>query len=272
MDTAVARGLGDSVQNPMLVLAAEQGLGKSEFARWLCSPVPDFFVENAIDPENADHQRWATENFIWEVDELGATTRKADVEALKAFITRSKQTYRVPYARNRVSKRSRVSFLGTVNPDNAGFLTDSTGNRRFLTVEIVAIDWQGYTQKIDARQVWAQACNIYCNDKDAWQLAEVERITRHNINNDFSVEDPVRDAVLALFEVTSNVEPGEGAFTSNSDLVFHVSGQIRSNNTRSLQMDIARALKGLGVTKGKANHIRGYWGVKRLPSTTWGQS
>ena len=267
---AVARGLGDPVQNPMLVLAAEQGLGKSEFARWLCSPVPDFFVENAIDPENADHQRWATENFVWEVDELGATTRKADVEALKAFITRTKQTYRVPYARNRVSKRARVSFLGTVNPDNAGFLTDATGNRRFLTVEIMAIDWRGYTRKIDARQVWAQARTIYCQDKDAWQLEEVESVTRHRINSDFSMEDPVRDAILALFEVTSNIESGEGSFTSNADLVFQVGSQVRNSSTRGLQMDIARALKGLGVTKGRTgDDTRGYWGVRRRPSTTY---
>lgn len=262
---AVAKGLGDAVQNPMLVLAGEQEIGKSEFARWLCSPLPDYFVESAISPDSVDHQRWATGNFVWEVGELGATTRKADVEALKAFITRHEHSYRVPYAKNEVHKKTRASFIGTVNPDNAGFLTDTTGNRRFLTVEVTAIDWKGYSAKIDVRQVWAQARAIYANAPRAWQLDEAERATRDRINNEFAVEDPVRDAILKLFEVTP-AAGDDAPFTSNSDLAFFVGNEVRANSTKSLQMDIARALKGMGVTKGRAGQIRGYFGVKKLPT------
>ncbi len=260
---AIARGLESPVQNPMLVLAAEQGIGKSEFAKWLCSPFPEYFVESAIDTENIDHQRLATGNFVWEVGELGATTRKADVEALKAFITRHEHSYRVPYAKNIVNKKARASFIGTVNPDNAGFLTDTTGNRRFLTVNLTAINWPGYTAKIEARQVWAQARAIYLAEPDSWQLSEIERVTRDRINADFNTEDPVRDALLSIFEIQKGAEPGEANFISNRDLVFGVGSEVRSQSTRSLQMDIARALKGLGATKGRVNSIRGYWGVTK---------
>jgi predicted P-loop ATPase len=261
---AVARGMGDPVQNPMLVLAGDQGLGKSEKARWLCSPLPDYFVESAIDPDNTDHQRWATGNFIWAVDELGATTRKADIEGLKAFITRHEHSYRVPYARNEVHKKSRVSFIGTINPDNAGFLVDPTGNRRFLTVEVVAINWRGYMAKVDVRQVWAQAVALYRQGKDAWQLDETEQAMRDKINAEFSVEDPVRDAIVSLYEVTPNAQPGEdAAFVSNGDIASLVGGRVRSSSDRALQMDIARALKSLGVTKDRVGTVRGYYGLKR---------
>ena len=263
---AVGRGMGALVQNPMLVLVGDQGIGKSEFSRWLCSPMPDFFVESAINPELVDHQRWATGNFIWEVGELGATTRKADVEMLKSFLTRHEHSYRVPYARNEVHKRTRVSFIGTINPDNAGFLMDVTGNRRFLTVEITAIDWRGYTTKIDVGQVWAQARALYERDANAWQLEETERAVRDRINGEFGMEDPVRDAILALFDVTPNAEAGVGAFVSNADLVFQVGSHVRHTSARAIQMDIARALKGLGVTKGRCGSVRGYWGIKRQPS------
>ena len=268
---AVARGLGDPVQNPMLVLAAEQGIGKSEFAKWLCAPLPDYFVESAINPDSVDHQRWATGNFVWEVAELGATTRKADVEALKAFITRHEHTFRVPYARHEVNKRTRVSFIGTVNPDNAGFLTDTTGNRRFLTVEIASINWRGYLTQCDVGQVWAQACALYAQDKNSWQLDATELAVREYINSEFAVEDPVRDVILDLFAVTPDAPMGEGGFISNADLVFRVGSQVRHHSTRGLQMDIARSLKSLRVTKGKSAGIRGYWGLRLLPRPAPGQ-
>jgi hypothetical protein len=248
----------------MLVLASEQELGKSEFAKWLCSPLPGYFVESAVNPESVDHQRWATSHFIWEVGELGATTRRADVEALKSFLTRHEHTFRVPYARNEVHKPARVSWIGTVNPDNVGFLTDVTGNRRFLTVEVSAIDWRGYTAHADVHQVWAQACALYAQGPDAWQLSPEERETRNVINEDFSVEDPVRDAILAECVVTPGVAKGAGSFMSSLDLAALVEFHIQRESTMGLRMKIARALKGMGVTKGKSadEKIRGYWGVQ----------
>ncbi|MCC6458791.1 MAG: hypothetical protein IT328_27855 [Caldilineaceae bacterium] len=260
---AVAR-----VQNPMLVLASEQGIGKSEFARWLCSPMPDYFVESAINPESVDHQRWASGNFLWEVGELGATTRKADVEALKAFITRHEHSFRVPYAKNEVHKPARASFIGTVNPDNAGFLTDPTGNRRFLTVEVTAINWRGYIADIDVRQVWAQAYALYLQDADAWKLDETETAIRDAINGEFNIDDPVRDAILSLFDVVPHAIEGAGvSFTSSADIVFHVGSQVRAVSTKALQMDVSRAMKRLNVTKVKRNNINGYFGVSKRPAS-----
>jgi hypothetical protein len=258
------------VQNPMLVLVSEQGIGKSEFAKWLCSPMPDYFVENAINPEAVDHQRWAAGNFIWEVGELGATTRKADVEALKAFITRHEHSFRVPYAKYEVHKPARASFLGTVNPDNAGFLTDPTGNRRFLTVAVTAINWHGYIADVDVRQVWAQAYALYRQDTNAWKLDETETVIRDGINIEFNIDDPVRDAILALFYVIPNAVSGDGvSFTSSADLVFHIGTRVRAVNTKSLQMDVSRAMKRLNVTKDKRDNVNGYFGVSKRPVTSF---
>lgn len=248
----------------MLVLASEQGIGKSEFARWLCSPLPDYFVESAVNPESVEHQRWAASNLIWEVAELGATTRKADVEALKAFITRHEHTFRVPYAKNEVHKRSKVSFIGTVNPDHAGFLTDPTGSRRFLSVELTAINWRGYVADINVRQVWAQAYALYKQDANAWKLAECEIDIRNEINTGFGVEDPVADAIQILFDLTTSAGY-DAPFMQTADVVFHVGTQVRSPSTKALQMDVAKAMKQLGVTKGRKHNIKGYFGVRRRP-------
>lgn len=160
---AVGKVLGGrsvSVQNPMIVFAGEQDVGKSTLARWLCPMAHDtYFIESEIKPESEDHKRHLATKFVWEVGELGATTRKADREALKAFLTRVETTFRTPYAKHTVTKPALASFIGTLNPE-AGFLNDPTGHRRFLPVELKAIDF-AYIQKLDPSQLWAQFVAMY---------------------------------------------------------------------------------------------------------------
>lgn len=71
---------------------------------------------------------------------MGATTRRADVEALKGFLSREVFTVRAPYGRYEIVKPGPASFSGTVN--NAfGVFSDSTGSRRYWATTLTAIDW-----------------------------------------------------------------------------------------------------------------------------------
>lgn len=262
---AVGKAL-DGIQNPMLVLAGNQGIGKSEFARWLCSPLSDYFVSSPIVPDNTDHLRWLAGNFIWEVAELGATTRKADVEGLKAFLTRPECTYRVPYAKNEVHRRARASFIGTINLDNAGFLMDATGNRRFLSAELLSIQWEAYTRNIDPLQLWAQAVYLYRQDKNAWKLTLEEEGQRDVINEEYGADDPILDAIEALFEIVPDLGPGNGNFIPTTEIIGMLANSIREPSTRQLQLGMTKALRRLNVTKGRKEVVRGprgYWGLTR---------
>lgn len=262
---AVGKAL-DGVQNPMLVLAGSQGIGKSEFARWLCSPLADYFVSSPIVPDNTDHLRWLAGNFIWEVAELGATTRKADVEGLKAFLTRPECTYRVPYAKNEVHRRARASFVGTINLDNAGFLMDATGNRRFLSAELVSIQWEAYTRNIDPVQLWAQAAYLYSQDRNSWKLTFDEEKARDVINEEYGAEDPIIDAIEALYDVVAEVGPETGNFIPTTEIIALLANSIKEPSTRQLQLGLTKALRRLNVTKGRKEVTRGprgYWGLTR---------
>ena len=75
-------------QNPMLVLDGDQDIGKSTFCKFLASPLPELFVEDAIHPDDKEHHRYLATKWIWEVAELGATTRRQDQEAIKSFLTK----------------------------------------------------------------------------------------------------------------------------------------------------------------------------------------
>lgn len=262
---AVGKALG-GIQNPMLVLAGSQGIGKSEFARWLCSPIPDYFVSSPIVPDNTDHLRWLAGNFIWEVAELGSTTRKADIEGLKAFLTRPECSYRVPYAKNEVHRPARASFVGTINLDNAGFLMDATGNRRFLSAELLGIQWEAYTRNIDPLQLWAQAAYLYRQDPNSWKLTIDEEKSRDVINEEYGAEDPILDAIENLYHIRANAEAKEAQFLPTTEIVNLLANSVHEPTTRQLQLGVAKALRRLNVTKGRKDGdrgARGYWGLAR---------
>ncbi len=186
-------------QNPMLVLSGMQGLGKSTFASWIC-PLPDLFIESSIDPDSGDHLRYLVTKWIWEVGELGATTRRSDREALKSFLTKQEATFRKPYDHHPVIKPSLASFIGTVNPMNTGFLDDPTGSRRFLVTELQGID-HSYIRTVDVHQVWAQVVATYRNDQNAWRLLPVEDEKRLSINDENEVERPYEGLLSHIFDI-----------------------------------------------------------------------
>ena len=115
----------------MIVLVGEQGGGKSTFLRYL-SLNDDWFSDNfnSLDGDKAFEKLRGM--WMVELAELQATRRAKDVETIKAFITSRVDTYRAPYGR-RTEQRPRMCVLaGTSNP--VDFLTDKTGNRRFLPI------------------------------------------------------------------------------------------------------------------------------------------
>lgn len=113
----------------MPIIVGEQGSGKSMFLRFL-SGSDVWFTDNfnTMDGDKASEKLRGM--WILEVAELSAMKRTKDVETLKAFITSSYDNYRSPYSRRSEVRPRMCVFAGTTNDEN--FLTDTTGNRRFL--------------------------------------------------------------------------------------------------------------------------------------------
>lgn len=115
----------------MPVLHGAQGLGKSMFLRRLGTR-SDWYCDNfnTLDGDAAAEKLRGM--WIIEMAELLATKRSKDVEGIKAFITSTVDTIRPKYARETEQRPRTCVFAGTTN--NATFLSDATGNRRFLPV------------------------------------------------------------------------------------------------------------------------------------------
>lgn len=254
----------EGVRNPMLVLVGPQRSGKSFFSQWLC-PVKDRFIRAAINPDNKDSNLRLADVLIWEVEELGATTRRADVEALKAFITKSFIYERPPYGRHPIHKPANASFVGTVNHDGAGFLTDVTGSTRFLSCEIEGIDF-AYSQDVEVATLWREALWYYRHVPKAWELTDQEKQTQAIVNAKFETISALADVVESNFIITYD----DVDFLTTQRIKNTCSNYYRITNENAFNNELARVLYKLGLKKGRQTHsdggARGWHGLQTKPT------
>lgn len=251
-------------RNPMLVLVGEQRMGKSYLARWLC-PIDQeqFFLERGISPDNKDDKLRLADTLVWEVPELGATTKRADVEALKAFITLRNIKERKSYGRHPISKRAACSFIGSVNFDGAGFLSDPTGSTRFLSCTINKIDFSYTIQPV--RQLWAEAFWFWKNKPGSWDLTPLERDRQAEINASFEIVSALEEAITHWFDITLD----DDDFLTTQEIKTHLVSHYNIGNENGFFRELSRLLHRLGVSKSRksynpdAPHLRGWSGIKK---------
>lgn len=246
-------------QNPMLVLDGAQDLGKSTFVAWLCSPLPKLFIEAPIQPDDKEADRYLASRWIWEVSELGATTRRQDIEALKGFLTKQEVNFRKPYDHHPVKKPALASFIGTIN-DQDGFLVDPTGNRRFLSVKLTAID-KTYQAGINIDQVWAQAFALYLGG-EPWRLLPVETVMRDAVNDGFTIEDSYSGWIAKYFFIDSTQTTWE---MRSSEITEVLQKQGVTGGTKTIQMGVSASLKKLGIERVRTNSGMVWRGLKEKP-------
>jgi predicted P-loop ATPase len=97
-------------------------------------------------------------SWLMEIPELSGFGR-ADVRAIKAFISRTTDKARLAYARRASVFPRQCVFIGSTNDDT--YLRDDTGGRRFWPIEchVEEIDTEGLSAEID--QFWAEAAFLY---------------------------------------------------------------------------------------------------------------
>ena len=116
----------------MPVLVGGQGCGKSTFCRRMA--LQDiFFTDSVRGIGSKEAIEQITGAWIVEWGEMSAMRRAKDCESVKLFISQSEDKVRFAYSRRTTVKPRGCVFVGTSN-ELDGFLSDSTGNRRFLPV------------------------------------------------------------------------------------------------------------------------------------------
>jgi predicted P-loop ATPase len=202
----------------MLVLEGPQGEMKSQFCRALAGA--EYFSDHVPDLRG-DQVRMSMHfrgKWLVEFSDLAAF-RGAEVELLKATITRRVEIYTPKYGRKERHEPRQCLFIGTTNVDD--WIKDETGGRRFWPVKVVSIDLEWLAEYRD--QLFAEAVAAYDAGEPWWPDRNFERrvIAPHQEKRQAfdNWTDRVLEVASALPTVTiALVWNGLGSVTHGGDL------------------------------------------------------
>jgi hypothetical protein len=163
----------------VLTLQGPQSIGKTS---WISALIPEPVLREAVlkldhhlDAGNKDSLITAIAHWIVEIGELDSSFKK-DIARLKGFLTSDRDKVRRPYGHSDSEYPRRTVFCATVNDDQ--FLVDSTGNSRWWTIPVIAVNYQ---HGIDMQQVFAEMATHFENGMQWWLTPEEEaQLELHN--------------------------------------------------------------------------------------------
>ena len=166
-----------------LVLQGEQGIGKSSFFDVLGGDYFDDSMGNGSDKDDllTLHRSW-----IQEWGELDRIFGKKAVGEVKSFLSKRRDNFREPYARKTECFPRHSIIVGSVN--DASFLNDSTGARRFWVVPVEASEIDIPQLKKERDQIWAAAVQAYKAGRTWWLTKDEESQSAIN-NQQFQIRD-----------------------------------------------------------------------------------
>jgi len=184
MVALVARALRPGCKvDTVLVLEGAQGLRKSTAFRVLGG---EWFSDASIHLGDKDSAAMANRFWLIELAELDGMRKASDVEALKAFLSRSEDSYRAPYARTVTKTARRAVFVGTTNSSEY-LRRDSSGYRRMWSVRCGSqIDVEGLREV--RAQLLAEAVVRFRRGERWWlndeEAALAEREARERVEDE----------------------------------------------------------------------------------------
>lgn len=182
----------------MLTLVGPQGIGKSLILDKLGG---EWFSDSLSTVQGKEAYEQLQGAWVIEMGELTAT-RKADTEAIKHFLTKREDIFRVAYGRQvSVFPRQNI-IIGTTNDHE--FLKDRTGNRRFWPVKVGEHKrnknlWTELTKE-EISQIWAEAKVGYQDGEQLYLTGKIEEEARE-IQNQHREENPMFGLVQEFLEM-----------------------------------------------------------------------
>lgn len=174
--SAVARPLDPGCKvDTVLILVGAQGVRKSSFFKALSDP---WFIDTPINISSDEVRAYMTMRRAWILEwaELEALLRARDITSVKAFISSCCDSYVPKHAKFGVDVKRGGVIVGTTNSPE--FLTDETGERRFLPIVVTVIDYQRVAS--EREQLWAEAVAIYrAAEQCPLCKSQGERCARH---------------------------------------------------------------------------------------------
>ena len=177
----------------MLCLVGGQGAGKSSFFR-LLAVKDEWFSDDLKKIDDDNVYRKMQGHWIIEMSEMIATANAKSIEEIKSFISRAKETYKVPYETHPADRLRQCVFGGSSN--TMDFLPlDRSGNRRFLPIMVhpekaeVHILENEAASRAFVDMMWAEAMFIYQNSPVKLTLSKDMDRELRELQKQFMPED-----------------------------------------------------------------------------------
>ncbi|NDV65976.1 BT4734/BF3469 family protein [Bacteroides sp. 224] len=219
------------------LLVGNQGCGKSTFCLNLLPPELRDYYTDSIDFSNRRNVELALGRFaLINMDEFDSISPSYQ-GFMKHILQKAVVQTRLPYAGTTDAIRRYATFIATSN--NFDLLSDPTGNRRFICVEVEGII--DYSQPIDYRQLYAQAVHAIRQNERYWFSHEEEAYITA-CNQRFLRTLPEEEMVYAYFQAPAKGEAFKEL--TCTEMLEHIRTKRSGfRYSRTAAMSLGRSLK-----------------------------
>ena len=245
----------DVVNNVILVFIGEQGAYKTTWFNYLLPPQLKqyFYTKTNANRMTRDDLLTLAQYGLVCCEELD-TMRPAELNQLKAAVTMPSIDERAAYAHFHEHRKHIASFCGTGN--NVSFLSDPTGNRRWLPFEVESI--------VSPREhpfcyegIYSQALALYKSGFTFWfTKEEIQEQNRHNRK----FETPRLEHELVDLYFRKPLEHENSMFMTSSRVLQIIGSGITQKLSATR---IGMAFSELGFQRVRYHGIRGYLVMQR---------
>ena len=236
-------------------LIGSQGCGKTTFLRrMLPQHLRQYYLDHLNLSNKFDKEMALTNNLLVNLDELDAI-RPSQHAALKQTLSKSKVNGRPIFGCAQEDRLRFASFVATTN--NPHPLTDATGSRRYICIQIPQGQYIDNVGEINYEQLYAQVLYELREQKAPYWFNNEEVARIQELNIEFAEKKDLAEILAVCFRKPKD---GDVVSTMNSNQVLQMIQKeypsIRINH--STKVSLGRAMKELEFDHTEHSHVAYY--------------
>ena len=244
------------VNHQILVLIGPQGIFKST---WLDALIPETLVsyrcrQSGTNFSDKDEQLRCAEFAMVNYDEFDRLS-SSDLDNLKSLITTPDVSIRAPYGSTKERRVRIASYCASGNKFQ--FLTDQTGNRRFLPFYVEHID-SPFDHPIDHHRLYAEAVKMVKEGFVYWFTTEdIQPLSKYV--EQFADRSPEEELLDVYFDIPKapGVETRTVKFLTSSEIQAKLVSYGNLHRPIPLRT-LCQVLDNKGFQRMRSNRKRGY--------------
>ena len=237
-----------------------QGCGKTTFVRRLLpKQLREYYLDHLNLSNKFDKEMALTNNLLVNLDELDAISSKQHAK-LKQTLSVSKVNGRPIFGRTQEDRPRFASFVATTN--NPHPLTDPTGSRRYICIQIPEGHLINNEGEIDYGQLYAQVVYELEEQKAPYWFSNDEVARIQQLNQEFMEKKDLSEMFEACFR--QPVE-GENVKTMSCDEIIGIMQKDYPTLVKTIgnKVKLGKAITALGYKQKNHSHVTYYEVVPR---------